>query len=521
MSNKHVAILNRKSRSDGDTEETLRNHKAITRRLCKVRDFTYDEYNEVISGESKWEQRPELVRLLQNIEAGLYYAVVVVELARLARSGHYSHVIADTLVNNNVLIITPKEIMDLTLNSQRLLYDIQAAVNSNELRVTIQRMRTGMQEKAKRGEYVAAKAPYGYTAVIKDKIRTLRPNSDADAVKLCYNLAEKGYGMKPIVKELNLRGLRSSEGGKFSFKSVLNILHNKQYTGTLVFKVKDKKGNVTEEIEVADAFEAIITQAQFNKVKDAIKGRTSGDNEVRNRTRGEVRTILKDLLYCGKCSAKIGFQKTHSLMVKKCRCGMRGVAESRLLEAFWEELISIEKYFREQWEKALDTPSDVTIGDLKLRMDELQSSKVKLNTKLKRARDAYAEGIFTKEEYLTDKVDIEKELSALQSSIKELSAKLAAFDKDEISRKFEDRLHWIGEVRRITERRSSSLVWRVDENILPIIAAEDFAEVNRLLKLIFEKITYRRFTFEQPWTDAEGNTEIEEKDVIELEIIPR
>ena len=526
MANYHVAIFNRKSRSEGDTETTLLNHQTKTRRLCDERDyFIVDEYNEVISGASKWEDRHELIRFLRNVEAGLYHAVVVVELSRLARSGQYSQMIADTLAENNVLIITEPQTYDLNDNNHRLLYDIQSAVNSNEYRVIRSRMRAGMKEKALRGEYVAAKAPFGYSAVIKNKIRTLEPNSDADTVKICYNLAEKGYGMKAIVKELNLRGLRSSSGGKFSFKSVLNTLHNRQYTGTLIFVLKDKKGNVTDEIEVADAFPAIVTQAQYNKVRDAIKGRTSGDNKVRNRTRGEVRTILKDLLYCDKCGAKMSFQKTHSLTVKKCRCGMRGVTESRLLESFWEEFIYVEKRFREEWEKALDTPSEVTTDDLKRRRDELQSSKSRLNAKLKSARDAYTERIFTKEEYLSDKADIEKEISEVESSIKELTAKLAAFDKDEISRKFENRLQWIGEVRSIAEKRSGAWFWEVDianESELPTIATEDYAEVNRLLKLVIEKITYKRSTYEQVVGEYdEGNAEIETEDVVEVVIIPR
>jgi DNA invertase Pin-like site-specific DNA recombinase len=482
-------------------------------------------YEEIISGASKWEERKELIRLLQNVEEGLYYAVVVVELSRLARSGRYSQEIADTLAENNVLIVTPTQTYDLTDNNHRLLFDIQSAVNSNEYRVIRGRMRTGTIEKAKRGEYVAAKAPYGYEAylkMIKDrvKIRTLRPNSNAETVKLCFDLAEKGYSMKAIVRELNLRGLKSSKGGKFSFKSVQNMLHNKQYTGTLLFALKDKKD--AEVIEVPDAFPAIVTKVQFNKVQNAIKGRTSGDNEVRNRSRGDVRTILKDLVYCANCGAKIGFQPTHSFMVKKCRCGMRGVTESRLVEAFWKELISLEKYFRVQWEQALETPTDVRIGDLKRRMDDLQSNKTRLSNKLKNARSNLNEGLFTKEEFLSDKAEIDKEMAAVESSIRELASKIAAFDKDELSRKYEDRLHWISDIRRIAQNRSKSLVWRVEEDSLPVITADDMPEVNRLLKLVIEKVTYRRFTHEEViGVDVEGEKEIEIQDVIEVEIIPR
>jgi hypothetical protein len=52
---------------------------------------------------------------------------------------------------------------------------------------------------------------------------------------------------------------------------------------------------------------------------------------------------------------------------------------------------------------------------------------------------------------------------------------------------------------------------------MPVIPAEDMPEVNRLLKLVIEKIMYRRFAFEEViGEDAEGNKEIEVQDVIEV-----
>jgi site-specific DNA recombinase len=521
MSNQyHVAIFNRKSRSEGDTEETLRNHRQITKRICEVRGFTYDMYEEVISGASKFEERKELQRLLGNIDKGMYDAVVTVELSRLARSGQYSQVIADTLADNNVLIITEKETIDLTINSQRLLYDIQSAVNSNEYRVIRNRMRTGMIEKAKRGEYVSAKAPYGYEAKVINKIRTLQPNESASTVKLCYDLAEKGYGMKQIVTELNLNGLKSSKGGKFSFKSVHNILKNKQYTGTLVFKLSDKKGNVTDDIEVPNAFPEIVSMEQWLRVQDAIKGRTVGDNEVRNRARGEVRTILKDLVYCAKCGAKTGFQysTSKSLLVKKCRCGMRGMTESNLLEYFWDEFIKVEKSLRKDWEKALHASSEDTTNDLTAKIEALNSSKIKLTAKLKRARETYLEDIFTKEEYLSVKADIEKELQEVDSSISELNKRLAEFDTEALRKKLENRIHWIEEVRGIAGKREEKLFWSVEK--MPIIQPEDFPEVNRVLKLVIDKIHYRRDE-SHTWVDEEGNVEVEKGPFVNLNITTR
>ncbi|MBM7565270.1 recombinase family protein [Paenibacillus sacheonensis] len=462
---KHVAIFNRKSRSEGDTDETMQNHRQITRRLCEERGFTYIEYEEVISGASALEERTELIRMLQDVEKGLFQAVVTVELSRLSRSGHYSHIIADTLAEHNVLIITPRETIDLNIDSQRFLYDIGSAVNSNEYRTIKRRMRQGIIEKAKRGEYVAGKVPFGYDAVIIGKKRTLVPNDDADIVRVIYNLAENGYGNKEIAKRM----------GK-AHKSIENILRNKQYTGTLVYqlynKPRTKGGIITDVIEVPNAFEAIVPMETHFRVQAAMKGRLRGDIDVKARSRGEVRTILKDLLYCNVCNIKTGFNLDRGRMyIKACpKCRAKGAQESVVLEAFYSQLEFVEKHWRELWEKALDKSSSAIGDDLTVQMETLEQSRSKLTNKLKKAREAYTEGIFTKEEYLTDKAAIDKELISIDQTLKQVKDEIEKRDLFTDSDMLEHRLTVLEKVKKLT----------------------NLTEINRLLKLIIALVYYQR-----------------------------
>ncbi|MBT2656581.1 recombinase family protein [Bacillus sp. ISL-18] len=490
MAKQHVAIFNRKSRSEGDTDQTLQNHRQITREICKKNGFSYTEYEEIVSGASKWEERHELIRLLDDVEKGLYYAVVITEISRLSRSGHYSQIIADTLAENNVLIITQKETIDLNNSNQRLLYDISSAVNSNEYRVIRHRMRTGTVEKAKRGEYVASKSPFGYEAIVIDRKRTLVPTEEAEIVKTIFNMAEQGHGMKDIAKRVNK-----------PYKSVNNILYNKQYTGTLVFHLKDKKGNITEVIEVPEAFEAIVSMEQWLRVQEAIKARLSGDNEVRNRSRGEVRTILKDLVYCDNCGAKIGFQYNpdKDLMAKKChKCGSKGINEKRLLAEFYNQLEFVEHYWNKEWQKVLDNSSDVNTNDLTVQLEALKSAKGKCSTKLKRSREAYTDGIFTKEEYLSDKADIEKDIKQLEANIREVEQQIAEADIISAEKKLQEKLTILEKVKKATDK----------------------AEINRLLKLIIDRVYYQRHEEFIVGSQANGEPEIE-YDYVELKIAPK
>ncbi|MCM3272978.1 recombinase family protein [Paenibacillus elgii] len=379
--NELVCIFNRKSRSDGDTDTTLLNHRTITTELCKRVGVRYTEssiYEEILSGGTKFEERTELLRMLRDIESGLYHAVVVVELQRLARSGHLSQMIADTLEKANCLIITPTLTYDLRNKEHRLMYDMVSSLGVYELKTTDNRMREGYITKARAGHYVSAQAPYGYDAVwddvIKRRHRTLVPNDKAKYAQLIFQLADEGYSLRDIKEELDKRGIRSSYGNKWYIRTLQHILNNKQYLGILIVQLTDKyTKKVSEIIETHNAFPALVTVEQFIRVQLAIKGRLSGGMETRTRSRGSVRTILKDLVFCNVCNRKTGYttssNQKHVLVVKKCECGNRGVLEATLRERFYEQLAFVEQYWREEWDKILNGSIGSSTNNLEWKTD--------------------------------------------------------------------------------------------------------------------------------------------------------
>ena len=80
----------RKSRFDRDyaelsVEDTLKRHEAILDKVAEDRGYYIAKtYYEVVSGESI-AARPEIQKLLEEVSAGIYAGVLVVDLERLAR----------------------------------------------------------------------------------------------------------------------------------------------------------------------------------------------------------------------------------------------------------------------------------------------------------------------------------------------------------------------------------------------------------------------------------------------------
>lgn len=475
---KTVAIYNRISRDNGESEDILLNQRTINIRLCESRGYQYELYEEVESG-GKFEGRGVLRQLLSDIEQGVYDGLVVVELSRIARDNFYSQMIARVLEDNNVPIITPNRTYNLSDDSDRLMYDMEAMISSKELRTITRRMKNGKLEGARRGEWIQGRPPFGYKR--GDNKKLVIVESEASVVQQIFTYAENGYGVHNITHKLE--GYKTRDGNSFTDTAVYAILNNKTYTGSIIYNVKDKKGYTTEPIVARNAHEAIITREQFKSVQQAIKGRMSGDMETRNRSRGIVLSTLKDLVYCTRCKRKMGFRKdskqVNAIYLNPCKCGNRGISEPRLLDAFQKKFRFLERFYREEWQKALETTETVSKDTLVQQVENLQKERDRLNKKLKDNRSAYLEEVFTKEEYLNEKADIESELNRISSSIDDLLQDIESLDKESITSQYEAKIEKIKQINNLYNKD---------------ISHNDMVEVNRLLKLILDKVYYRRLT---------------------------
>ena len=117
---KEYAMYLRKSRSDMEAEargemETLSRHFSILTDLSKRMDILIKPENifrEIVSGESI-SARPEVQKLLHNVQKGMYEGVFVVEVERLARGATSDQgIISDSFRWTHTKIITPTKIYD-------------------------------------------------------------------------------------------------------------------------------------------------------------------------------------------------------------------------------------------------------------------------------------------------------------------------------------------------------------------------------------------------------------------------
>lgn len=183
-------IYLRKSRKDveleqyGD-EETLARHERILLDLAKTNGYEIGAiYREVVSGETI-SARPEMQRLISEVEQGLWDGVLVMEVERLARGDTIDQgIVARAFKLSSTKIVTPVKTYDPDNEYDEEYFEFGLFMSRREYKTINRRIQRGRVSAAKEGKYVSSTPPYGYDRVkLKDKGYSLAANGESDVVK--------------------------------------------------------------------------------------------------------------------------------------------------------------------------------------------------------------------------------------------------------------------------------------------------------------------------------------------------
>lgn len=319
----------RKSRTDDpllSTDEILEKHSKIVEEYAvKYLGGPIPEenkYMEVASGESL-NDRPEITRLLKDIEDPAVKAIIVVEVQRLSRgdledAGRLIRLLRYT----NTYVITPMKIYDLRDEYDRDAFERELKRGNEYLEYFKKIQARGKLASVKDGNYIGSTAPYGYDRIEKfdgkKSYHTLIERKDqADIVRMIFNwYCEEDIGVTAICRRLENIGAKTKTGGKLWKPSIIfSILENHHYIGCTrwnwrktVKVIEDQeikklrpKAKVDEFLLFEGKHDGIISEEQFNKARE-IRGK-------RHRTRRNLtlKNPFSGIMFCKKCGHKIGY----------------------------------------------------------------------------------------------------------------------------------------------------------------------------------------------------------------------
>lgn len=252
------------------------------------------------------EGRPELLRLMQEAEAGRIERLHVYKFDRLGRAAA-THVLVDDLEQNGV------EVISVTEGTNALARGVQLVVAADYSRVLAERTRDGLIQRHKEGCWTGGPPPYGYQIVEGDDGRKrLGIDSDeAATVRFIFDTyLRESIGLKEVARRVAARGIPTRRGGRWGFTTVRSILTNCMLTGEVrylrrCFKLDRRTGrrvprwtDESRHLVNRDESLRIIDDTTFERVQSQLSA------NARNRPRNPagIRPFTRHL-FCAGCGS--------------------------------------------------------------------------------------------------------------------------------------------------------------------------------------------------------------------------
>ena len=322
--------------------------------------------------------------------------ILVWKFSRFTRKREHAVAFKSMLRRKGIRVVSITEHADDTPTG-KLMEAIIESVDEFYSENLAQEVTRGMREAASRGFWVGSTIPYGYSKLmVQDgakKRPTLEPDPDtAPVVKRIFDLAEAGKGMLNTTRTLNGEGISSPTGKLWSKNGIHYILKNEVYTGAMVWgtTAKDK----AEPVRVDKAFPAIVTKAQFNRVKKLMRSRAP---KVANPRRVSSSYLLSGLVKCHKCNRALSGQDAKSGQFAYYVCqslikrGSGACDSPRLNARRFEELVVgkirsniLTKKNITELVKAVDEEMDGVAAEQRKRLETIESELDDVKRKLGR-----------------------------------------------------------------------------------------------------------------------------------------
>ena len=256
---------------------------------CEVKDFSnYQVYQDGGWSGSNLD-RPAMKQLISDIMNHKVCRVVVYKLDRLSRSQKDTLFLLEELfIPHNVEFFSMNENFDTSTPYGKAMIGILSVFAQLERENIRERTRMGMYERVKDGYWMGGNGvPFGYDYDSNQDI--LVPNEHAEDVKNIYDLYLKGYSTTRLAKMFPVSGDRQ----------ITMILDRVTYIGKIKYNDEIFQGR----------HQPIIDENTWQRVQ-LERQRRSTKNVVTSPY------LLTGLLVCGKCGAKMRYQKWGTDKVK-------------------------------------------------------------------------------------------------------------------------------------------------------------------------------------------------------------
>lgn len=439
----------RKSRADLELEamgegETLAKHKKMLYSLAAKHDIHPDQiviYQEIVSGESL-QDRPEALRLLDDVCARKYAGVLVVEVERLARGNTRDQgEVAEAFQLSDTKIITPVKVYDPNDEYDQEYFEFGLFMSRREYKTIRRRLESGKLESVLAGNYVLPQKVFGYNIEKKgrgDRYLVIDPEK-AKLVQMMFDwYTEDGKSCGWIARQFTNMGIPTPYKRKeWEKATITDMLKNTHYIGMIPWgkyktvKTKDpetgliKKHRVRakpEEVrQIKGKHEAIISEEQFAKAQARFTKQLPVNLDV------PIVNPLAGIIHCADCGKSMSWfnardgrsiRFTHR---ESAICRKKSLPADLVLDALVEALKAYIADFEENMRNDTNAAERSRHAEM---IRTMEAELEKLERKRRKLFDDYEDEVYSKDEFIERKQIYAQSIDALKEQIREAKANL-------------------------------------------------------------------------------------------------
>jgi site-specific DNA recombinase len=392
-----AAIYVRVSTDNQGDNYSLPSQEKLSRGYCVEKGYTVDErfvYRETFTGENLF-QRPQLAKMLEDMEAGLFDVIIIYAIDRFARKSKYLTFLYVQAEENDVRVESVTEDLDDTRQGW-LMRNVKGYVAEEEHAKIKERMNRGRKERTDEHSlrpFVGGKPLWGYrweddkTLGKKGRkafYRIIPPGEPGSAVEIIQRIYAEyvsGATIRSIKRGLEADRIAPAGGGStWSTASIGRIVWNPGYCGLMVtglWETKFDKALGRKVTRLRDRsewrvipgsegkIEPMVTPAQFEAAFQIAQRNKA--NSTRSLLNPEE-FLVRGRVWCAECGYKMSainlktrwktsrnpeIAKTNTKHVRVYRCAGRHtdnhpstgasvtIQQTTLDEMVWERVSSL------------------------------------------------------------------------------------------------------------------------------------------------------------------------------------
>ena len=379
---------------------SLSEQKERLEAFCKFKGYVIKDYYEDAGISAKTgNERPEFIRLMEDIESGKINTIVALKLDRISRSIFDWENIMKTLEKYNADIVCVNDDINTTTANGKMISRIMMSVSQNEIERTSERTKVGLAGAIKQG-HIPHQAPLGYK---HDNKKLVIDHTTKDVIVRIFELCHGGTSYQKISTLFNKEKVLGKDNWRDS--TIYNILQNEIYKGDFVH------GKRTEHpTYYANVVEPIISRELWDECQ--IQKKRNSKSYQRTLT-----YLYLQKLICPKCGKILGGKATkkknnvyYYYYCNDCKINIKENVIDNYVSLFMRQLIEydsiVNQFFLPMIKQKIENPKDSLEKEIKEQKE-----------KLDRIKRAYINGTFSLEEYEVEKNIVNNKINKLESEL--------------------------------------------------------------------------------------------------------